>query len=248
MKPGVGAFFDIDGTLLGAPSLEWRFIAYLLAHDEIPTRNAWRWLLHAMKEMLFLPRTVIFRNKRYLSGLRESLVTDWEQSLVAADTAGVPRLRFSAAGLQKIDWHLAQQHRVFLVSGTLEPLAHVAQRWLCRSLRRDTGVRATQLGSCDGRWTGALAGEHRSGSAKARALWDLAERHGLALASSYAYGNAISDAPMLEAVGHPRAVNASSRLAHLALIRGWEACEWREAPVSRTGERAGAATAAREAR
>jgi hypothetical protein len=31
----VGAFFDLDGTLLPPPSLEWRFIGYLLERDQI---------------------------------------------------------------------------------------------------------------------------------------------------------------------------------------------------------------------
>lgn len=239
----IGAFFDIDGTLLDAPSLEWRFIAYLLAHDEIPTRNACRWLAHAMKNAVVHGRAAIPWNKQYLAGLRESLVTDWEQPLEALNAEGAARLRFSTAGLERIDRHLARQHRVFLVSGTLEPLAQMTQRMIgC-----GTDVCATRLEICAGQWTGALAGEHMSGNAKGRALQELAVRHGLALARSYAYGNAISDVPMLEAVGHPRAVNASWRLRHLAETRGWETCVWRDAPASRAGHVARAATSMWEA-
>lgn len=244
MKPGVGAFFDIDGTILPAPSLEWRFIAYLLTRDQIPARNVWRWLAHAMKRAMVHPRNPISGNKRYLSGLRESLVSDWERSLEARARAGAAGLGFSAAALERIDWHLAQQHRVFLVSGTLEPLAAVAKR----TIRRDVGVCATRPEICDGHWTGALAGEHMSGNAKARAIRELAQRHGLALARSHAYGNTISDRPMLEAVGHPRAVNASWRLRHLALSRSWKTSVWRGASASRAGHVARAAAAAREAR
>ena len=35
----IGAFFDLDGTLLAPPSLEWRFIGYLMERDEIRTRK-----------------------------------------------------------------------------------------------------------------------------------------------------------------------------------------------------------------
>jgi hypothetical protein len=43
----IGAFFDLDGTLLAAPSLEWRFIGYLLERDEITTVNVARWGLQS---------------------------------------------------------------------------------------------------------------------------------------------------------------------------------------------------------
>lgn len=223
-----GAFFDIDGTLLPSPSLEWRFIAYLLAHDQIPAGNAGRWMAQAAKTLFKGMRTAILGNKQYLRGLHESLVSEWEQSL---DAKGRRPLRFWAAALERILWHLAQGHRVFLVSGTLEPLASVAERRLARELRTQgvSAICATRAEICDGRFTGRIVGEHMSCEAKARALRELAGRHGVELHRSYAYGDSIKDAAMLDAVGHPRAVNPSWRLADLALSRGWEICAWRGA-------------------
>jgi phosphoserine phosphatase len=49
------------------------------------------------------------------------------------------------------------------------------------------------------------------------------------LAASYAYGDREADLPMLDAVGHPVAVNASKRLARIARENGWEMVRWREA-------------------
>ena len=40
--------------------------------------------------------------------------------------------------------------------------------------------------------------------------------------ASYAYTDSYTDAPMLEAVGHPVAVNPDRVLARLARERGWE--------------------------
>jgi FMN phosphatase YigB (HAD superfamily) len=45
----VGAFFDIDGTLVPSGSLEWRFVFYLLSRDKIGVRNIGRWLLNAIR-------------------------------------------------------------------------------------------------------------------------------------------------------------------------------------------------------
>lgn len=224
----VAAFFDIDGTLLPSPSLEWRFIAYLLAHDQIPAGNAGRWMAQAAKTLFKGMRTAILGNKQYLRGLNESLVSEWEQSL---DAKGGTPLRFWAAALERISSHSAQGHRVFLVSGTLEPLASVAEQRLTRELgpQGASAICATRAEICDRRFTGRIVGEHMSCEAKARALRELADRHGLALRLSYAYGDSIKDAAMLDAVGHPRAVNPSWRLADLALSRGWEICAWRDA-------------------
>ena len=53
-----------------------------------------------------------------------------------------------------------------------------------------------------------------------------AARSDLDLSKSFAYGNEMSDAGMLEAVGHPAAVNASWRLDRKARRRGWTVLRW----------------------
>jgi hypothetical protein len=60
------------------------------------------------------------------------------------------------------------------------------------------------------------------GSEKARAMCELAERRGIDLGRSYAYSDSFTDLPMLEAVGHPTAVNPDRVLAKIATDRGWE--------------------------
>ncbi|MBA3610362.1 MAG: HAD-IB family hydrolase, partial [Rubrobacter sp.] len=48
----------------------------------------------------------------------------------------------------------------------------------------------------------------------------------LDLSRSYAYADAISDLPMLEAVGNPVAVNPDRRLEASAKERGWRIEHW----------------------
>ena len=54
---------------------------------------------------------------------------------------------------------------------------------------------------------GRLAGPFAYGEGKARALREFAAENGIDLAASWAYSDSASDLPMLEAVGHPVAVN-----------------------------------------
>jgi HAD superfamily hydrolase (TIGR01490 family) len=212
----VGAFFDLDGTLVPPPSLEWQFIGYLLGRDALGGKEIGRWLAQCAKDCLRDPRAATIGNKRYLAGLRESLTADW------ADSLGPGSPQFFAAGIERMAWHFAQGHRVFLISGTLNPLAQVAARCLPGPVE----ICATELEVSGSHWTGRIAGQHMSGDAKARAIRGLAARFGLALWDSYAYGNSISDLPILDSVGHRVVVNPPSRLRRIAHREGWPSYDW----------------------
>lgn len=221
-ETSVAAFFDIDGTLLPPPSLEWRFIRYLIERDEITSAHLSRWLWQSAKTFPRDPHSAISGNKRFLAGIREWTAADW------ANSPRAQSVQFFQRGLERISWHAAQNHRVVLVSGTLAPLA-------CAIAGRLPGVNdvlATELDSVAGLWAGRIVGEHVSGTEKARAAKVYAERHGFNLARSYAYGNDISDLPMLDSVAHPHAVNPTGRLRRLARSRRWPICDWKGVSAS----------------
>ena len=73
------------------------------------------------------------------------------------------------------------------------------------------GVVATQMEIVDGRYTGEID-YYAYGANKAEALRRLAEEHHYDLARSYAYSDSVTDLHMLEAVGHPFAVNPDREL------------------------------------
>jgi HAD superfamily hydrolase (TIGR01490 family) len=84
------------------------------------------------------------------------------------------------------------------------------------------GAIGTRWETDDGVYTGRLDGPFAYGEGKASALREFAAEHGIDLAQSWAYTDAASDLPMLEAVGHPVAVNPDAGLAEIARERGWE--------------------------
>ena len=59
---------------------------------------------------------------------------------------------------------------------------------------------------------------------------EYADAEGLSLVESVAYADSASDLPMLEAVGHPVAVNPETKLAAIARKRGWHVEHWAKAP------------------
>jgi HAD superfamily phosphoserine phosphatase-like hydrolase len=212
----IGAFFDLDGTLLGPPSLEWRFIGYLLERDEIGTVNVARWAAQSAKTFLSSGRGAVLANKYYLAGIHESVVEEWGNTIVPGS------LPLVVDGIDRVHWHFERSHRVVLVTGTLAPLACAIPRHLPCGVE----VRATELETRDACFTGRLCGAHLSFEEKARVIREDAAACDLDLSQSFAYGNEMSDARMLEAVGHPAAVNASWRLKREGQKRGWTLYSW----------------------
>jgi HAD superfamily hydrolase (TIGR01490 family) len=81
-------------------------------------------------------------------------------------------------------------------------------------------VIATRMVVAEGRYTGEIE-FYAYGPHKAAGLRALAVERGYDLAESYAYSDSITDQPMLEAVGHPYAVNPDRALRKVAVEQGW---------------------------
>jgi HAD superfamily hydrolase (TIGR01490 family) len=215
----IGTFFDIDGTLVPPPSLERRLLRWLLWRREVSPASLVRWLASAAWRLRRGANCAFGANKSYLAGVRWTAIEGWFLMLRRFPIGIFPE------AMARLRWHALHGHRVFLVSGTLAPLAHA----LAEQLPVGTETCATEVELFRGRLTGRVAGPHGhvSGPAKAAAIAALARRQHLRLEDSFAYGNSSADRWMLEAVGNPVAVNPSRRLAGLAQRRGWPVVTWR---------------------
>jgi fatty acyl-CoA reductase len=127
------------------------------------------------------------------------------------------------AGIRRVREHKALGHRTLLITGSLDfvvaPLRPLFDDIVCASLGRDGN-----------RLTGELLAAPPTGEARALTMAAYAEAEGLSLQESVAYADSTSDLPMLEAVGHPVAVNPEAKLATLARKRGWHIEQWSRAP------------------
>ncbi|MGY5883684.1 HAD family hydrolase [Modestobacter lacusdianchii] len=86
-------------------------------------------------------------------------------------------------------------------------------------------VVATRMVTRDGRYTGEIE-YYAYGENKAAAMRELAAEQGWDLADCFAYSDSVTDLPMLEAVGHPTAVNPDRGLRRAAAERGWPVLEF----------------------
>jgi fatty acyl-CoA reductase len=130
------------------------------------------------------------------------------------------------AGIQRVREHRALGHRTLLITGALdfviEPLAPLFDDIVC-----------ARLGRRGGTLTGELEEVPPTGEARALLLAEYTASHGIELAESIAYADSSSDLPMLEAVGHPVAVNPEAKLAGIARKRGWHIEHWSRVPGTR---------------
>lgn len=217
---GIAAFFDLDGTLIPEPSLERRFFSELRRENLIPFANYLRWSFQALR---LLPRGVLavqHENKGHLAGLCRDLVFRHMESI-----------SFFEEGIARLMWHARQNHKIVLVSGTLEPLARLAAMAMeCELEARGVPVRLTvcaaRLAEERGHWTGYLAGEGVYGPAKTHAITALAKAQNLDLRQCHAYGNSMLDRHLLCAVGRGHAVNPGKALAAIANEKDWPIWHW----------------------
>jgi HAD superfamily hydrolase (TIGR01490 family) len=222
----IAAFFDLDGTLIAPPSLELRLFAHMRRRRAIPARNYFLWLA---RTAWLAPRgleAMRHANKMYLRGVCSDRSESYEEG---QPEMAVPR--FFPEGVDQVAWHARQGHAIVLVSGTLAPLAQemalaLVVRLAVRQIHASIAVCATHLEEKMGRWTGRLAGDAIWGKAKARAVREMAACKGFELDGCYAYGDSVADRWMLEAVGHPAAVNPSWRMESLACRHGWAVLTW----------------------
>ena len=224
----VAAFFDLDGTLCAGPSIERRFVQFLIRNNKIGITAGFRWLAHFARGILSGSEHLVDVNKAALARISTSAVAEWVDSLGATSEP----VEFFANGIRALEEHHAAGHPIFIVTGTLAPLAQVAAARLpVAATIAATELEIRWLGCGPGTtqeavWTGSIAGELMSGGAKGKAIEHLAFQCGLDLARSYAYGDSVRDIPMLERVGHATAVNPTARLARRARLRGWPIRHW----------------------
>jgi HAD superfamily hydrolase (TIGR01490 family) len=213
----IGAFFDVDETLISVKSMV-DFLEFYLARPHADENTGLRWRAAQFRAAAGDPRVpreeVNRRYYRIYAGER----TD---TLAELGRAWFTRRRrepgfVHAPVVAALIRHRQAGHRVVLVSGSmpacLDPLAETLEvrDVLCtRQLVDDTG-----------RYTGAIAGSV-IGEGKRNAARFLAARTGLSLPLSFGYADDASDIPLLSLLGHPVVVGEEAGLVDHAGRHGW---------------------------
>jgi putative phosphoserine phosphatase/1-acylglycerol-3-phosphate O-acyltransferase len=231
--PEVGAFFDFDGTLIAGYSANAWYGERLRRFEVGPTE------------------------------LARTLLAGFDMSLRGADVTRFMEIAVGAWAGRAADEIEALGERLFVqqIAGMVYPqagalirahreaghtiaIASSATPFQVAPLARELGIDnllCTEVEVVNGLATGQLAGPVLWGTGKAEAVEGFANRKGIDLSESYAYGNGKEDLPYLETVGRPRPLNPDGGLTELARDRGWKTYRFRgrgrawPVPVIRTG-------------
>ncbi|WP_244931070.1 HAD family hydrolase [Nocardioides sp. W7] len=209
------AFFDLDKTII-AKSSTLAFSKPFQAGGLISRRAVLR---SAYAQFVYLVGGADHDQMEKMRQFMSQLCAGWDVATVreiVADTLHniVDPLVYDEA-VSLIEEHRLAGRDVVVVSASgaevVEPIAEMLGADL---------VIATRMEIADGRYTGEIA-YYAYAEEKARAVRELAEQRGYDLAESYAYSDSVTDAPMLESVGHPFAVNPDRELRKIAASREW---------------------------
>ena len=215
------AFFDVDGTLLKSTIVHY----YIwMRFKEIPFLLKHLWLIGFLPKIVYyliLDRISRSRfNEVFYRNYRRMNVAEAKRLSIEMFEAYLRPKLFSEA-ISQIQEHKEQGTVVVFVTGSLDFIVQPIADYLDVD-----SVLAPQLHEQNGQFTGELTTVPLIGEEKAKAVQAYAERHGISLEESYAYGDSQSDLPMLECVGNPVVVNPGKALREKALASDWELHEW----------------------
>jgi HAD superfamily hydrolase (TIGR01490 family) len=208
------AFFDVDGTLTTCPTM-FRFLRFYLASLGRPPHE-YDERRRTLREMTERGCSREESNRAYFAGLAGAdaatvahCAEEWYRTEL--DTGGL----YHEPVLAALRRHRKDGDHVVLVSGSLPACLHL--------IAADLGVDdvwCAELEIVRSRYTGALTTPPMIGVAKAAAVKRVIARRRTTRAACVAYGDHVSDLPMLAATGSA-VVDGDRSMRAAARANGW---------------------------
>ncbi len=212
--PQIGAFFDLDGTLVAG------FTAVILTQERLRRRDmgvgelfsmVTAGLNHQLGRIEFeelIGKAAGALAGRALSDLEEIGERLFNQKI---ESRIYPEMR------ELVRAHLARGHTVVLSSSALTIQVHPVARFL--------GIINTLTNKFETDEDGSLTGDVEKpilwGPGKAAAVQKFAAEHDIDLKDSYFYADGDEDVALMYLVGNPRPTNPEGKMAAVARRRGW---------------------------
>jgi putative phosphoserine phosphatase/1-acylglycerol-3-phosphate O-acyltransferase len=212
--PEVGAFFDLDGTLVAG------FTGVIMTQDRLRRRQmsvgefigmVQAGLNHQLGRSEF--EDLIGKGARMLRGNSLDDIDELAERLFEQKIVGriYPEMR------ELVHAHMARGHTVVLSSSALTVQVEPVARFL--------GIQNVLSNKFETDEHGQLTGEVLTpiiwGPGKARAVQAFSAKNGVDLSKSYFYADGDEDVALMYLVGNPRPTNPAGKLAAVAAKRGW---------------------------
>jgi HAD superfamily hydrolase (TIGR01490 family) len=209
------AFFDLDRTLISGSSA-FAFAIAAWRADLMPLRRLVRDALAAV--VFRLAGSTDEKTAQVRVRVLDAVSGNRQADLVAINADIIPKLmgKVRPEARQLLDLHRRAGRNTYIVSASPQEMVGP----LAEALGMTGGI-GTVSEVKEGVYTGELAGPFCYAAGKVEAIRELAGWEGFDLERCFAYSDSASDLPMLEAVGHPVAVNPDGPLQRVAHQRGW---------------------------
>ncbi|CAA0135023.1 Phosphoserine phosphatase SerB1 [Mycolicibacterium vanbaalenii] len=222
--PEVGAFFDLDGTLVAG------FTGVVMTQDRLRRRQmsvgefigmVQAGLNHQLGRSEF--EDLIGKGARMLRGNSVDDIDELAERLFVQKIVSriYPEMR------ELVRAHMDRGHTVVLSSSALTVQVEPVARFL--------GINNVLSNKFETDDNGLITGEVKRpiiwGPGKARAVQEFAGANGVDLSKSYFYADGDEDVALMYLVGNPRPTNPAGKMAAVAAKRGW--------PVLRFSSRSG---------
>ncbi|GAA4382193.1 HAD-IB family hydrolase [Nocardioides caricicola] len=225
-KPGVAAFFDMDGTLLSSNVIEtylWLRLRELSGTERFSE----------LSRMAAKVPSLVAAERRERSAFLRSVYREYDGARLAdldaiADEFLTDHVlaRLSPGAVRRIREHRAAGHQTVLITGAVRPLTRPL-------LPLFDHIEAAELATDDrGICTGYLASSPLVGESRAAWMESYAAEHGIDLKASFGYADSHSDLPLLAAVGNPVAVRPDVPLFRHARKARWTIVDWSSSTTS----------------
>lgn len=213
----IGAFFDVDNTILPGDSIERRFIKHLWRMKRIGLSDLIRTISFFVTERRRHFPLLLKSNKAYLCGKPIAEMLTIAKGVFVRDV--LPNL--SAKAIDVIGLHRDRGEIIVLLTGSLDFLVHP----LAEYLKVDACI-SSKPELSDGYFTGRLIPPYPYRDGKRILLERFALNRGIDLKKSYAYGDSMADIDMFKSVGNPVVINPGLPMTYIARRRGWKVSIW----------------------
>ena len=211
------AFFDLDKTVIAKASIA-AFGRPFLRGGLINRRLALRAVVGQLIYLQFgADEERLVRIRESMLAITKGWDRDRVKEIVRETLLETIEPLIYAEALELMEAHRVAGDHVYIVSASPEEIVLP----LVELLGVDGAICSRGEVDDEGRYTGRMA-FYAQGANKAAAMGELAASAGIDLSDSTAYSDSATDLDMLEAVGHPVAINPDRALAKLARERGWE--------------------------
>lgn len=205
--------FDIDGTLISGASTERRFARFLWQQRRIGLHQGLSFVWFAIRYFPRFGTGVLRKNKAYLTGIKEEEISDLADEFVRISLVHA----FYGPACARVRHHLQRGDTVWLLSGTLQPIASAIAKFL-----RLEKVMASSCPVENGVLISKPPETHPYGKSKLELVERMCRETQVEMSQVVAYGDSWADRYLLEQAGTPVAVMPDRKLTALANRKGWE--------------------------